>query len=182
MRKPLAAAGTAAFFALAPGLVAGLGPWWLTGWRERHPPYWLPLRVLGWVVLAAGVVVLVHAFSRFALEGSGTPAPVAPTQQLVVRGPYRYVRNPMYLAVVAAIVGQALVLGRPAVLGYAAAAGAAMTAFTRGYEEPTLRRQFGADYEAYRHAVPAWRPRLHPWHPGEAGRRSRCSSPGRRWR
>jgi protein-S-isoprenylcysteine O-methyltransferase Ste14 len=170
VRKPKATAGTASFFVLAPGVVAGLLPWWLTGWRVRHPqPSWFlaPLRVAGGVLIAAGVVVLVHAFVRFVAEGAGTPAPVAPTQQLVVGGLYRYVRNPMYLAVVATIVGQALALGQPALLGYAAAAGAAMAAFVHGYEEPTLHRQFGAQYQAYRRAVPAWWPRRRPWQPGQ---------------
>jgi protein-S-isoprenylcysteine O-methyltransferase Ste14 len=169
MRKPVAAAGSAIFFVLAPGVVAGLIPWWLTGWRAREPlPYWAPLRVAGVALLAAGVVVLVHAFVRFVVEGAGTPAPVAPTQELVVGGLYRYVRNPMYLAVVAAIVGQALVLGQPALLLYAGAVGATTSAFVHWYEEPTLARQFGAQYEAYRRAVPAWWPRRHPWEPGEA--------------
>jgi protein-S-isoprenylcysteine O-methyltransferase Ste14 len=83
----------------------------------------------------------------------------------VVGGPYRYVRNPMYLAVTAVIVGQALALGQPALLLYAAAVGAAMAAFAHGYEEPTLRRQFGAQYEAYRRAVPAWWPAATPGDP-----------------
>ena len=95
-------------------------------------------------LLVAGVVVLVGAFVRFVTEGVGTPAPVAPTQRLVVGGLYRYVRNPMYLAVVATIVGQALALGQPALLGYAVAVGAAMVAFVHGYEEPALAGQFGA--------------------------------------
>jgi protein-S-isoprenylcysteine O-methyltransferase Ste14 len=170
MRKSLAAAGTAIFFVLAPGLVAGLVPWWLTGWRLRHPQpswAWAPLRVAGVALLGTGVVVLVHAFVRFAVEGVGTPAPVAPTQRLVVGGLYRYVRNPMYLAVVATIVGQALTLGQPALLGYAVVVGAAMVAFVHGYEEPTLAGQFGGQYEAYRRAVPAWWPRRRPWQPGE---------------
>jgi protein-S-isoprenylcysteine O-methyltransferase Ste14 len=124
-------------------------------------------------LLAAGVVVLVQAFVRFVVEGVGTPAPIAPTRQLVVGGPYRYVRNPMYLAVTAVIAGQALALGQPALLLYAAAVGAAMAAFDHRYEEPTLRRQFGAQYEAYRRAVPAWRPRRHPWQPGQANQPAR---------
>jgi protein-S-isoprenylcysteine O-methyltransferase Ste14 len=123
--------------------------------------------VAGVALLVAGVIVLVQAFARFVMEGVGTPAPVAPTQRLVVGGLYRYVRNPMYLAVVATIVGQALALGQPALLGYAVAVGAAMVAFAHGYEEPTLHRQFGAQYEAYRRAVPAWWPRWHPWQPGQ---------------
>jgi protein-S-isoprenylcysteine O-methyltransferase Ste14 len=112
----------------------------------------------------------VHAFVGFVVEGVGTPAPVAPTRHLVVGGLYRYVRNPMYLAVLAAIVGQALVLGRPVLLLYAAAVGAAVLAFVRWYEEPTLARRFGAEYEAYRRAVPGWRPRLRPWEPERQAR------------
>jgi protein-S-isoprenylcysteine O-methyltransferase Ste14 len=166
MRKPMAAAGSAAFFALAPGVVAGLVPWWLTGWRVGEPlPYWMPLRLIGVALLAVGTGVLVQAFVRFVSEGSGTPAPVAPTRELVVGGLYRYVRNPMYLAVLAAIVGQALALGQLVLLPYAAAVCAAFAAFVHWYEEPTLARQFGARYEAYRRAVPAWWPRRHPWHP-----------------
>ena len=164
LRRAMAAVGSALFFVLAPGVAAGLVPWWLTGWRVRTPlPFWAPLRVLGVVLLAAAVPVLVSAFVRFVVEGVGTPAPVAPTRQLVVGGLYRYVRNPMYLAVVAAIVGQALALGQPKLLLYAAVVGAAMVVFVVGYEEPTLAHQFGAQYEAYRRAVPAWWPRWHPW-------------------
>jgi protein-S-isoprenylcysteine O-methyltransferase Ste14 len=168
MRKPMAAAGTAVFFVLAPGVVAGLIPWWITGWRAGHlQPSWAssPLRLTGALLLAAGVIVLVHAFVRFVAEGSGTPAPIAPTQRLVIGGLYQYVRNPMYLAVVATIIGQALVLARPALLGYAAAVGAAMAAFVHGYEEPTLLSRFGAQYQAYRRAVPAWWPSRHRWQP-----------------
>jgi protein-S-isoprenylcysteine O-methyltransferase Ste14 len=119
--KAPAAVGSAAFFVLAPGVVAGFIPWWLTGWEVREPlPQWAPLRVLGVVLLASGAIVLLHAFGRFVVEGVGTPAPVAPTQHLVVGGLYRYVRNPMYVAVLAAIVGQALVFGRLVLLLYAA--------------------------------------------------------------
>jgi protein-S-isoprenylcysteine O-methyltransferase Ste14 len=164
MGRARAAAGSAAFFALAPGVVAGLVPWWLTSWRVREPfSWWLPLRVVGVVLLAAGAGVLVHAFARFVVEGLGTPAPVAPTRELVVGGLYRYVRNPMYLAVLAAVVGQALALGQLVLLLYAAALAAAFAAFVRWYEEPTLARQFGARYEAYRRAVPGWWPRRRPW-------------------
>ena len=110
--------------------------------------------MLGAALLAAGLVVLVQAFVRFVVEGLGTPAPVAPTEHLVVGGLYRHVRNPMYLALGAIIVGQALVLGRPALLLYAAAFVAVTATFVRVYEEPALRRAFGAEYEAYRRAVP----------------------------
>ena len=164
MRKAIAAAGSAVFFALAPGVMGGLIPWWLTGWEAKDT--WAPLRVLGAALVAAGLVVLVHAFVRFVVEGVGTPAPVAPTEHLVVGGLYRYVRNPMYVAVAAVIVGQALVLGRPALLLYAAAFVAVTATFVRLYEEPALRGSFGAEYEAYCRAVPGWWPRRHPWHAG----------------
>lgn len=146
-----------------PGAVAGLVPWWLTAWDAREPPLAWPLRALGVLLLAAGTVALVHAFVRFVVEGVGTPAPVAPTQRLVVGGLYRHVRNPMYLAVGAVIAGQALLLGRAVLAVYAAAFALAVVAFVRGYEEPTLRRRFGEEYETYRRAVPGWWPRLRPW-------------------
>jgi protein-S-isoprenylcysteine O-methyltransferase Ste14 len=113
----------------------------------------------GILLLAAGVTVLTHAFVRFVREGRGTPAPVAPTERLVVGGLYRYVRNPMYIAVIAIIVGQALVFGHPLLLAYATAVWAAMAAFVHWYEEPILAKRFGARYDAYREAVPAWWPR-----------------------
>jgi protein-S-isoprenylcysteine O-methyltransferase Ste14 len=119
------------------------------------------------VVLVAGLIALVGAFVRFVVEGFGTPAPVAAPERLVVGGVYRHVRNPMYVAVLAAIVAQALILGRLGLLLYACAAWLVVAAFVRIYEEPTLTRRFGADYEAYRRAVPAWWPRLRPWKPGE---------------
>jgi protein-S-isoprenylcysteine O-methyltransferase Ste14 len=164
MRRAAAAIGSLVFFALAPGLVAGVVPWWLTRWQVRDRlPYWAPLRILGVILIVAGVAVLIHAFVRFVVEGGGTPAPVAPTERLVVGGLYRYVRNPMYLAVVTIIVGQALVLGQPRLVAYALAVIVAFAAFVRWYEEPTLRRRYGAEYEEYRRAVPAWWPRLHAW-------------------
>jgi protein-S-isoprenylcysteine O-methyltransferase Ste14 len=156
-----AALGSLAFLVVAPGVVAGLIPWWLTGWDAHSFPW--PLRIVGLVLIVAGVVALLHAFVRFVVEGLGTPAPVAPTEHLVVGGLYRYVRNPMYLAVGAIIVGQALLFGRPVLLVYAAIFAAAVAAFVHWYEEPTLRRQFGAEYDIYRRAVPAWLPRLTPW-------------------
>jgi protein-S-isoprenylcysteine O-methyltransferase Ste14 len=173
MRKSTAAAGTALFFALAPGVVAGAVPWWLSGWQVRQPlPSWAwpPLRLVGVALVAVGAAALVSAFARFVTEGLGTPAPVAPPRRLVVHGLYRYVRNPMYLAVVATVVGQALVLGQPALLVYAAAVAAATATFVYGYEQPALSRQFGADYDAYRRTVPAWWPRRHPWEPGDRRR------------
>ena len=172
MRRRTAAVGSAIFFLLAPGVVVGLIPWLLTRWQVREPlPYWAPVRVVGGVLLVAGLIALVQAFVRFVVEGFGTPAPIAAPERLVIGGVYRYVRNPMYVAVLAAIVGEALLLGRLSLLIYAAVAWLIVAAFVRFYEEPTLSRRFGADYEAYRRAVPAWWPRLRPLEPSERDER-----------
>ncbi len=133
-------------------------------------PYWAPLRVVGVALIGAGAVVLVHAFVRFVVEGAGTPAPLAPTAHLVVGGLYRYVRNPIYLALVATIVGQALALGQLVLLLYAGGLCVAFGTFVHLDEEPVLGRRFGAQYEAYRSAVPAWWPRRRPWQPDEVDR------------
>jgi protein-S-isoprenylcysteine O-methyltransferase Ste14 len=168
MRRPTAAVGSAVFFLVGPGVFVGLIPWLLTGWQVREPvPYWAPMRVLGVILLVAGLIVLIQAFARFVVEGLGTPVPVAAPERLVVGGVYRNVRNPMYVALLAVIVGQALLLGQLGLLLYAAGIWLIAAAFVRFYEEPALRRRFGADYEAYRRAVPAWWPRLRPWKPGE---------------
>ena len=170
MRKPSAAAGSALFFAVAPGVVAGLVPWLLTGW-EVADEWWPPVRVLGALLVLAGATVLVHAFARFVVEGLGTPSPTAPTEKLVVGGLYRYVRNVMYIAVTTTIVGQALLLGSVGLLVYAALMWAVMAAFVRLYEEPTLARRYGARYEEYRRAVPAWWPSLSSRHGSSRRRR-----------
>jgi protein-S-isoprenylcysteine O-methyltransferase Ste14 len=167
MPRLRAAIGSLLFLFIAPGTIAGLVPWWLTGWaiHDWPEPYATPLRLAGAGLIVLGVPALLHAFARFVLEGIGTPAPVAPPEHLVVGGLYRYVRNPMYMAVIATIVGQALVLAQPGLLLYAVVVAAAMVAFVYGYEEPTLSARYGEEYAAYRRAVPAWRPRLRPWTP-----------------
>jgi protein-S-isoprenylcysteine O-methyltransferase Ste14 len=174
MRKPAAALGTAVFFVAAPCVVVGLIPWWLTGWerRQRVQPWW-PIAAVGALLLAVSAAVLIQAFFRFAVEGVGTPAPVAPTRHLVVGGLYSYVRNPMYLAVVGAIVGQALLLGQLGLLGYAIVVAMTVAAFAHAYVVPTLIRLFGEEFEAYRRAVPAWLPRVRPWRPDEHSRDAR---------
>jgi len=156
-----AAIGSAVFLVLVPGVVAGVIPWALTGWESRSP--WPALQVAGVLLVAAGAGVLLLAFARFVVEGIGTPAPVAPTEHLVVGGLYRHVRNPMYLAVAATIVGQALILGRYGLLVYTAVFAATVAAFVRVYEEPTLARRHGERFDTYRRAVPAWWPRFRPW-------------------
>jgi protein-S-isoprenylcysteine O-methyltransferase Ste14 len=161
MNRVQAALGSGVFLFLAPGVMAGLIPWMLTGWDSTDPS--LVVAVLGAVLIVAGAAGVLLTFARFVLEGRGTPAPVAPTQELVVGGLYRYVRNPMYVAVDTTIIGQALLLGRPLLLLYAAAFWAIVAAFVHGYEEPELTATFGEQYVAYRRAVPAWVPRLRPW-------------------
>jgi protein-S-isoprenylcysteine O-methyltransferase Ste14 len=160
--KLKAAVGSVLFLVVAPGVVAGLVPWWLTGWEaDRDVP--AAFVAAGVVLIAGGAGVLLHAFALFVTEGLGTPAPVAPTRHLVVGGLYRHVRNPMYLAVAATIVGQAMVLGHVGLAAYALAFALTVAAFVHLYEEPTLARQFGVEYEAYRQAVPAWWPRRRPF-------------------
>ena len=161
MSRARAAAGSLVFLFVAPGVVAGLIPWVLTGWDSTDPP--VALQAVGAALIAAGSAVLLSAFARFVVDGLGTPAPVAPPHQLVVAGLYRHVRNPMYVAVAATIVGQAALLGRPALLLYALAFMTAVAAFVHGYEQPVLSERFGAEYERYRDNVPAWWPRLRPW-------------------
>ena len=163
MRKLAALIGSLIFLFIAPGTIAGLVPWWITGWRAAEAP--LLVRGIGGLLFGAGAAVLLESFVRFAWHGEGTPAPVAPTRRLVVSGLYRFVRNPMYLAVLALIAGQALLLGRWELLASGAIVAAAFHLFVAGYEEPTLRRRYGAEYDAFTRAVPRWRPRLKAWRP-----------------
>ncbi|RWD60301.1 MAG: isoprenylcysteine carboxylmethyltransferase family protein [Mesorhizobium sp.] len=163
MRIFSAIAGSAVFFVAAPGVVAGLLPWLLTdryGLPQSAVPGFVPA---GWILVVGASAVLLHSFARFALEGLGTPAPVAPTEKLVVGGIYRHVRNPMYVAVLSIILGQVLIFSSWAVLVYGLIAAAAMISFVKAYEEPTLARRYGAEYETYRRAVPGWLPRITPW-------------------
>jgi protein-S-isoprenylcysteine O-methyltransferase Ste14 len=164
MGRARAALGSLVFLVIAPGSVAALIPWLLTRWHAHD--VWTPLRVLGGVMIVVSAAGVLRAFARFVVEGLGTPAPVAPPRRLVVTGEFRYVRNPIYIAILAVIVGQALLLGRAVLLADAAVTALVFAAWVRIYEEPTLRRQFGEEYETYRRAVPAWLPRLTPWRDG----------------
>jgi len=104
MSKAIAVLGSSLFFVIAPLVLAGFVPWWVTHWEFRLAFFGVDLtRILGGILIIVGVPGLVDSFGRFALEGLGTPAPIAPTQKLVVTGLYRYVRNPIYIAVVAVI-------------------------------------------------------------------------------
>src|SRR5262249_8754981 len=164
VRRTSAILGSALFLLAVPGVLAGLLPWWMTHWELRPPFLGLELtRALGVALIIAGAPSLVGSFVRFALQGLGTPAPIAPPRHLVVTGLYRHVRNPMYVAVVAIILGQAIVLADWRLVVYAAVFWLAVHLFVVAYEEPTLQQTFGAEYSAFRANVPRWIPRMTPW-------------------
>ncbi|MDQ2871139.1 MAG: isoprenylcysteine carboxylmethyltransferase family protein [Acidobacteriota bacterium] len=160
----LAGLGTLVFLFVAPGFVAGLVPYWITRWRFGSPGVPI-LRTAGALLVVAGVAVLLEAFWRFAVKGLGTPAPILPTRRLVVSGLYRFVRNPMYLAVTAMVLGQAMLFGDVRLLEYGAFVWCAFHAFVLLYEEPTLTAAYPAEYAIFRANVPRWIPRLRPWQP-----------------
>jgi protein-S-isoprenylcysteine O-methyltransferase Ste14 len=161
VKRPLAILATTIFFFLAPGFVAGVFPFWITRWQVAHR--YIALQAAGILFIVAGFVLLFDSFARFALLGRGTPAPVAPTERLVITGGYRYVRNPMYVSVLAMILGQALFFGSIIVVSYGAAMWLVSFLFVLFYEEPALRRRYGAEYERYCANVGRWIPRLTPW-------------------
>lgn len=166
MTRRLAVLGSLAFLLLAPGTVVLLVPWWLTGWRMGPALLGVgAVRVAGAALCLAGAAALLDSFARFALRGLGTPAPVLPARRLVVSGLYRHVRNPMYVAVVAAVVGQGLLLGDLRVIAWGLLLWIAFHLFVVGYEEPTLRGSFGDEYETFRANVPRWIPRVRGWRP-----------------
>ena len=158
MSRLRAVLGSAAFVLLGgPTIVAGLVPWLLTRWEADDQP--LALRAAGGVLIAVGAGLVIETTARFALQGRGTPAPFAAPERFVARGSYRVVRNPMYVGVLALIVGQALLLGRELLLVWAAGAALLFHLFVVFHEERELRRRFGDEYEAYRHRVGRWFPR-----------------------
>jgi protein-S-isoprenylcysteine O-methyltransferase Ste14 len=158
--------GTLLFLVIAPGAIAGFVPWALSGWTFA-PPFlgWSGTRVVGAALIVAGAGVVLESFARFALVGRGTPAPPLPTEQLVVSGLYRHVRNPMYVGVVAMVFGQALLFGNRELAFYGAVLWMGFFVFVLAYEEPTLRRRYGARYAQYCQDVGRWWPRLTPWRP-----------------
>lgn len=116
------------------------------------------LQVVGGLVVVGGAAVAVWCVATFVLVGRGTPAPFDPPRRLVVSGPYRWVRNPMYLGAATALLGAALFYESLALAGYAILFLAVAHLFVKKYEEPTLARTFGAEYEAYRARVGRWLP------------------------
>jgi protein-S-isoprenylcysteine O-methyltransferase Ste14 len=131
-------------------------------------PYWAVARVIGGLLICAGVVPLARSFVSF-ITADGTPVPVMSPPRLVVSGYYRYVRNPIYVGFLGVLLGEALLFGSLGLLEYTAVAWCIGAAAVRFYEEPTLARKFGTEYQAYRRAVPAWIPRRHPWEPEATG-------------
>jgi protein-S-isoprenylcysteine O-methyltransferase Ste14 len=164
MQRTSAIIGSAIFFVLVPCVFAGVIPWWITQWRFQPAFLGLEwLRAVGGLLILSGVPGLVDSFARFAVQGLGTPAPIAPPQSLVVTGLYRYVRNPMYVSVLAVVLGQAILFADWRLLPYGALFWLACHLFVLTYEEPTLAATFKAPYERYRANVPRWLPRLTPW-------------------
>lgn len=157
--------GSAAFFIVAPGTVAGLLPWLITHWRFGEDAS-VGVGAAGVVSILLGLAMLVECFARFALKGRGTPAPIAAPKDLVVSGLYAHVRNPMYVAVSLIIFGQSMLFASAALIAYGIAVWFAFLLFVLYYEEPRLQRQFPETYPAYAEAVPRWVPRLKPWRPG----------------
>jgi protein-S-isoprenylcysteine O-methyltransferase Ste14 len=170
MRRSAAAVVSVAWGAAVGGTSGWLLPYLSGDWHFHEPlPCWVVARVAGGLLSCAGAVPLAQSFLDF-IRAGGTPVPVASPPRLVVSGFYRYVRNPIYVGFLAVLLGQALVFGSLGLLEYTAVAWCIGAAAVRFYEEPTLGRKFGADYQTYRRAVPAWVPRLHPWAPaGPAG-------------
>ena len=125
-----------------------------------------PLALLGAVLLAVGVGLFGWTVALFAGIGRGTLAPWDPPEKLVVRGPYRHVRNPMISGVLFVLLGEAALFGSSALLAWAAVFLAVNAAYFPLVEEPGLRRRFGADYAEYAEHVPRWLPQLRPWQPG----------------
>ncbi|MBV8593136.1 MAG: isoprenylcysteine carboxylmethyltransferase family protein [Caulobacteraceae bacterium] len=164
MSKFTAVLGSALFFVVAPAMLAGAIPWWITHWRFRPPFLGVQAtRLAGLALIVAGVPGVLDSFARFALQGLGTPAPIAPPRILVVSGLYRHVRNPIYVAVVAVILGQGVLFADRTLLVYGALLWLFFHLAVIVQEEPTLRESFGAEYERYRANVPRWLPRLTPW-------------------
>lgn len=163
MNRPGAILGSAMFLVVAPGTLAVYIPWTICRWHLAPPLLGIwAIRVVGALMIAAGLPALLDSFARFAIQGLGTPAPIAPPQHLVVTGLYRYVRNPMYVGVLSMILGQGLLFGSVALLEYGLFVWLGFLAFVLFYEEPALRRKFGTEYEEYCTQVRRWIPRLKP--------------------
>jgi protein-S-isoprenylcysteine O-methyltransferase Ste14 len=149
------------FTILVPGTVTVLIPGWLVGWDGMALAEGIgALRWIGLAPLLVGAWFYLCCAWDFVVAGQGTPAPIDAPKQLVVRGLYRLVRNPMYVGVLLVIFGEALLFKSVLVLGYALLMFLIFHVFVIAYEEPTLRRMFGSSYEQYRMSVPRWVPHV----------------------
>jgi protein-S-isoprenylcysteine O-methyltransferase Ste14 len=145
---------------LLPGVVAGLVPWRFFGLGRIRFDISSPAALLGLLCIAVGAILLAACIVEFARSGRGTLSPVDPPRHLVVRGLYRYVRNPMYLSVTLIILGEALIARSGAIAEYWVFWFLAVNLFVMGYEEPALSHRFGASYDEYRQHVGRWIPRF----------------------
>jgi protein-S-isoprenylcysteine O-methyltransferase Ste14 len=136
----------------------------LAGTGLVQPPSMGMLQIVGLLTAAVGAALTVWCVLTFVFVGRGTPAPFDPPRRLVVRGPYRMVRNPMYIAAALLLTGAALFYGSMGLVGYAGVFLLVMHMFVISYEEPTLRETFGGEYDAYCRRVARWRPRA-SWTP-----------------
>lgn len=151
---------TALFFVLVPGTVAGYIPYQLL--QRPALPALVNFGLFHWlaaVVMALGISGLLWCGWHFATEGRGTPAPFDPPKTLVVRGPYHWVRNPMYVSVITVLLGEAMFFRSIALLGYLALFWGIVNLFVMLYEEAALRDQFGESYNDYCRRVWRWIPR-----------------------
>ncbi len=146
---------------IGPGLVAGIVPWLITRWDVRDPLFDISAsRPVGVLLIAGGAAVMLESVVRFVRRGRGTLVPTAPTQDLVISGLYRFVRNPMYVGVLAVVAGEALLFASPWLLSWAVLLAIVFHLFVVAYEEPTLRRAYGHDYDQFCAQVPRWLPSL----------------------
>ncbi len=156
--------GSIVFFFIAPFVVGGVVPYILVGWQFDDLYFGFgEMRIVGSAVILTGLACVLECFGRFALEGRGTPAPVLQTDILIASGLYRFVRNPMYIAVLMIVLGQALFFGQILLFGYAVLVWVLFHTFVRFHEEPQLRRRFGTSYATYCLHVRRWWPRATPW-------------------
>jgi protein-S-isoprenylcysteine O-methyltransferase Ste14 len=146
---------TAIFTIFVPGTVAVYVPYRLTRGAIAQPPS-DRIGVLALLPILFGIGVHLYSAWHFAVTGLGTPAPIDPPKTLVVRGPYRLTRNPLYVGVVSVLFGEALMVRSLTLTEYAAAVFLAFYAFVLVYEEPVLRDKFGAAYAEYCAKVPRW--------------------------
>jgi protein-S-isoprenylcysteine O-methyltransferase Ste14 len=149
---------TILFTIFVPGTVAGYIPYRLLGGYTRAVAGVLPW--LGIILIGIGAAIYFRCAWEFAVRGLGTPAPIAPTKYLVTTALHRRVRNPMYIGVALVILGQAALFRSFHLVEYAVGMLLVAHLFVIFYEEPTLHRQFGESYDAYRRSVPRWVPKL----------------------